>query len=274
MKDHPHELLAEYVDGALGPDQRASVETHLSSCRSCSEEVELARHGREALSTLPEVPAPAGIALDIRRRARRPSRAGRWIAAAAAAALAVAGVLVVGRGLVETQGSGGEGAEGGGGQAAPADPGPDEGSEEQGGGGTPEALGARATADASDVVYLVSDRNYDPASLAELAPRLRARATASLRAGFAGTTERFFSDLKLDTVPPKARRAIRCASEGLPPNQPAAPFRIEAARFQGEPVYVAAFLRGPNPQARHDRVLIWVVTRDSCELRYFASQRL
>jgi Putative zinc-finger len=273
MNAHPHDLLAEYVDGALGPEQRASVEAHLSSCRSCSEEVELAQHGREALSALPEIPAPAGIALEVRRGARRPSRTGRWVAAAAAAVLVAAGVLVVGRGLVGTgEQGGGEGAGGGGGQAEPAAPGPEQESEDQGGGET--TLGARATADAGAVVYFESDRNYDPASLAELAPRLRARAAASLSAGFAETTERFFSELKLDTVPPKARRAIRCASEGLPPKQPAAPFRIEAARFQGEPVYVAAFLRGPSPQARHDRVLIWVVSRETCTLRYFASQRL
>jgi anti-sigma factor RsiW len=269
MNEHPHDLLAEYVDGALGPEQRASVEAHLSSCRSCSEEVELARHGRAALSDLPEVPAPAGIALEVRRGVRRPTRAGRWVAAAAAAFLVGAGVLVLGRGHVGTgEQGGGEG--GGGGQAAPAAP---EQAPEEGAGGTSESQALRA-ADAGTVVYFESGRNYDPASLAELAPRLRARAAASLKAGFAGTTERFFSDLQLDTVPPAARRAIRCASEGLPPNQPAAPFRIEAARFQGEPVYVAAFLRGPSPQARHDRVLIWVVSREACALRYFASQSL
>jgi anti-sigma factor RsiW len=268
MNDHPHDLLAEYVDGALGPEQRATVEAHLSSCGSCTEEVELARLGREALSTLPEVPAPSGIALEVRRGSRRPSRTGRWVAAAAAAVLVAAGVLVVGRGLVGTQEEAGDGA--GGGQAAPTAP-DQESVEEAGGTSEPQALRA---AGAGAVVYFESDRNYDPASLAELAPRLRARAAAFLKAGFAGTTERFFTELELDTVPPDARRAILCASEGLPPNQPAAPFRIEAARFQGEPVYVAAFLRGPTPQARHDRVLIWVVSRETCALRYSDSQTL
>jgi Putative zinc-finger len=271
MNDHPHDLLAEYVDGALGPEQRASVEAHLSSCRSCSEEVELARQAREGLSALPEVPAPTGIALEVRRGARRPSKAGRWVAATAAAAVVAAGVLVLGRGLLGTGEQGpDEGAGGGGGQAAPAAPEP-ESEVESPATSEPQPLGAP---DAGAVVYFESDRNYDPASLAELTSRLRARAAASLKAGFADTTERFFADLELDRVPPEARRAIRCASPGLALNQPAAPFRIEAARFRGEPVYVAGFLRGPTPQARHDRVLIRVVSRDTCALRYSASQRL
>jgi hypothetical protein len=272
MTDHPHDLLAEYVDGALGPEQRASVEAHVASCSSCREEVDLAARARQALADLPDVPAPAGIALGVRRKARRPSRAGRWIAATAAAAvLAGAGVIVVTRGLV---GGGGQGGGGGRGEA-PAVPADTPRAEDQGAGeATQESRGLSAAASSGAVVFFESDRDYDPASLARLAPRLRARATESLRAGFAPTTERFFADLELDTVPPRARRAIRCASQGLPPDQPAAPFLIEAARFQGEPVYVAAFLRGPSPQARHDRVLIWVVSRETCTLRYFASQRL
>jgi hypothetical protein len=273
MTDHPHDLLAEYVDGALGPEHRASVEAHLASCSSCREEVDLAARARHALAELPDVPAPAGIALGVRREARRPSRAGRWIAATAAAAvLAGAGVIVVTRGLV---GGGAQRAGGGGGGEAPAVPAETPRAEDEAqGGATQESSGLSAAASSEAVVFFESDRDYDPASLARLAPRLRARATESLRAGFAPTTERFFADLELDTVPPRARRAIRCASQGLPPDQPAAPFLIEEARFQGEPVYVAAFLRGPSPQARHDRVLIWVVSRETCTLRYFASQRL
>jgi Putative zinc-finger len=271
MTDHPHDLLAEYIDGALGPDQRASVEAHLASCPACRQEAAMATEARRALAGLPEVPAPTGVALRVRRQARGPSRTGRWVAAAAAAAvLAGAGVIVVSRGLVgsEHQQAGGGGGEQGAPQAGEEDEEARERSPE------PQALGAEAAADAGQVVYIESDRNYDPAALAELARELRGRAAAALRRGFADTTERFFERLSPDTVPPAARQAIRCASEGLPPDQPAAPFRIEAARFQGEPVYVAAFLQGPNPQARHDRVLIWVVSRRSCTLRYFADQDL
>jgi hypothetical protein len=273
MNDHPHDLLAEYVDGALGPEQRASVEAHLASCPACRQEVAMAGQSRNALAALPEVPAPAGVALRVRRQARRPSRTSRWIAAAAAAAvLAGAGAIVVTRALVGGQAE--MGAAGGGAQGAPGPSGPAAEDGERTRTSEPQALGAEAAADARAVVYLESDRDYDPAALAKLAPRLRAQATSALRRGFAQTTQRFFDELRLDTVPPAARRAVRCASEGLPPDQPATPFRIEAARFQGEPVYVAAFLRGPSPEARHDRLLLWVVTREGCDLRYFAAQRL
>jgi hypothetical protein len=269
MNDHPHDLLAEYVDGELSADARATVEAHLASCPACTEEVSLAQEARAAVRSLPEVPAPAGVSLAVRRRARRPPRAGRWVAAAAAAVVVGVGAIVVlrlpgGQGL-QSAGGGGDGA---GPQSAPAAPRP--AAEDS----TEEGSQAFGTAAGPAVVYLETDRDYDPAALARLAPRLRGRAEASLRAGFPGTTRRFFDELTLDAVSPAARQAVRCASRGLPPDQPAAPFRIEAARFQGEPVYVAAFLRGPDPSARHDRVLIWVVSRETCTLRYFASQSL
>ena len=217
MTDHPHDLLAEYVDGALGPEQRASVEAHLASCLSCREEVDLAARARHALAELPEVPAPAGIALGVRREARRPSRAGRWIAATAAAAV-LAGVIVVTRGLV------GGGAQRGGGGEAPAVPAETPRAEDQAEGeATQESSGLSAAASSEAVGFFESDRDYDPASLARLAPRLRARATESLRAGFAPTTERFFADLELDTVPPRARRAIRCASVTIFSGAPSTP---------------------------------------------------
>lgn len=271
MNEHPHELLAEYVDGELSPGRRAEVEAHLASCSECTEEVALAREASEALGALPEVPAPTGLALDLRRRARRPSRAGRWVAAAAAAVLVGAGAVVVLRGPlgVQTQGEAGGGGSGARPAAGPQAPGDGEGQDEE----RSTALG-EAAVDPSSVVYVETARDYDPAALARLAPRLRAEAEASLRRGFPATTDRFFSDLSLEAVSGPARRAIRCASRGLPPDQPAAPYRIEAARFQGEPVYVAAFLRGPEPSARHDRVLIWVVSRETCTLRYFATQKL
>ena len=52
------------------------------------------------------------------------------------------------------------------------------------------------------------------------------------------------------------------------------PFLIQEARFQGDPVYVAAFLQGPGFDAPYDRMLIWVVHRETCALRYYASHRL
>jgi hypothetical protein len=59
---HPEELLAGYVDGSLSSQDRAGVESHLASCDHCRQELSLARGARSALSSLPEIPAPAGLA--------------------------------------------------------------------------------------------------------------------------------------------------------------------------------------------------------------------
>ncbi|MGH2723571.1 MAG: anti-sigma factor family protein [Actinomycetota bacterium] len=60
MTDHPDELLAEYADGTLGPDDRARVEAHLEACPSCRQELDLASGARRALRALPELPVPRG----------------------------------------------------------------------------------------------------------------------------------------------------------------------------------------------------------------------
>jgi hypothetical protein len=60
----------------------------------------------------------------------------------------------------------------------------------------------------------------------------------------------------------------------VPPEELVVPFVIEAARYEGDMAYVAAFLQGPDPGAPYDRILLWVVDRESCALRTFASQRL
>jgi anti-sigma factor (TIGR02949 family) len=50
--------LWEYLDGTVGPDQRAAIEEHLSFCRRCCGEVEFAEElrGFLARSARDEVP--------------------------------------------------------------------------------------------------------------------------------------------------------------------------------------------------------------------------
>ncbi|MGH2673916.1 MAG: anti-sigma factor family protein, partial [Actinomycetota bacterium] len=67
---HPDELLAEYVEGALGPEDRSRVEEHLAGCHRCGQEVLMARNARGALASLPELEAPPDLGLAVRRRAR------------------------------------------------------------------------------------------------------------------------------------------------------------------------------------------------------------
>ena len=58
---HPDELLADYVDGSLTPEEGAAVDAHLASCARCRAEVDVASRAARALASLPEPRAPAGV---------------------------------------------------------------------------------------------------------------------------------------------------------------------------------------------------------------------
>lgn len=273
MNEHPHILLAEFVEGSLAPEARAEVEAHVDRCETCREEVALAEEARTVLAALPEVPAPTGLTFEVRRRARRPAtpRMGRWVAAAAAAALLLAGGVVVVRGLVDGGGEAGTAAGGGG---------------DGGGRGAEAASEAPESADqatregetllkALDVpTYSESNRDYDNADLVQLGRRFEERSKTALAGGLAPTATAFYRDFDPAAFTPQVREAIECSLREIPPEQLLVPFAIEAASFQGEPAYVAAFLQGPAPDQPYDRVVLWVVARDSCALRSLATQRL
>lgn len=56
--NHPHEMLAAYVDGTATMPERAEVEAHLTFCPACQEEIRLARSALVSLRALSEVEAP------------------------------------------------------------------------------------------------------------------------------------------------------------------------------------------------------------------------
>ena len=96
-------LLAEYVDGALSPEDRARVEQHLAGCPSCAAEVAAVQRLAPVLRSLPEAHPPAGLAdavfaVTTRRRGwlRRllPRRLAPLSAAAAVLVIVVALVTV------------------------------------------------------------------------------------------------------------------------------------------------------------------------------------
>jgi len=137
---HPGPLLTDYVDGTLGPEPRAEVESHLQGCATCREEVRLARAGKHAAAALPTPAVPSDLAeraIDEARRIarerspevaaissaerRRPS-APRWLAAATAAAAVIIAVALIGPKLGQSQGSVAEQAAGaaGGARALPS----------------------------------------------------------------------------------------------------------------------------------------------------------
>lgn len=271
MSEHPDILLAEYVDGTLRGEVRAEVEAHLLGCDRCREEVSLADQARATLLALPEEPAPEGLTFSVRSRARRTAspRTVRWVAAGAAAAVVVAGGIVVYR---EFQAPGEEAATGGGGGGG--------GQERAPGGGLEEAAPAQ---DAGEPVfaarptvptYTESERDYTSAALVALGRNVRDRARQALADGLAPTATTFYETFDPQTFIPPIRRAIECSLRQVPPRQLLVPFSIEAASFEGEPAYVTAFLQGPAPDQPYDRVVLWVVARDSCSLRSLAAQRL
>jgi hypothetical protein len=269
---HPDALLAEYAEDALGPEDRARVDAHLSGCERCGREVAVARQARAALADLPELDAPRGLGLAVRREARsgaRGSRAWRVVAPVAAAAVLVAGGIVVVRSLsnggdeaptaVSGQDGGAEGA-----PAAPEAASPD----------AADAGDARTLTDQVFPRYSESPADYTRAGLVALARSLRDEARSELGRGLAPSATAFFADFDPSRLPPQLRPIYRCVVAEVAPDQLIVPFTIVAAAFEGEPAYVASFLQGPAPDQAYDRVVIWVVGREDCRLRSLASQRL
>jgi hypothetical protein len=272
--EHPEELLTDLVDGALEDPARERVEEHLSRCERCRQEVALARRARQELSGLPEVDVPAGLDLAVRREARRsPSRRVWAIAGAAAAAgILAGGIVLVGQGIL------GGGTEQGEGVAAPQE------IQEQGGGdGAPGPAtegdntleaGDRSLAQTLVPPFTTSKEDYTPTSLASLGRELRVDARLLVQKGFPNTSTQYFADFRFESLTKEARTAVQCALAEVPAEQPVVPFLVQRASFEGTPVYVAAFLQGPSPTTPYDRLLIWVVDRETCALRYYAAHRL
>jgi hypothetical protein len=265
VSDHPDVLLAEYVDGTLPPEARAEVDAHLLICDRCRREVDLAGEARGVLVALPEVAAPEGLPLAVRRRTgRRPApRAARLVAAVAAAAVLVAGGIVIFRSLADER-------------AAPVGAGAGESFEEAGEQtAAPEAAAQDATlARTALPTYTESGRDYGQSDLVPLGRRIRDEARVALQGGVAPTATRFYAGFEPDAFTTRVTEAIECSLREVPPEELLVPFSIEAASFEGEPAYVAAFLQGPAPDRPYDRVVLWVVARDSCSLRSLAAQRL
>lgn len=252
---HPEELLAAYVDRSLADDGLEAVERHLAECETCREDVRLAEAARERLRELPEVDVPAGTrraaahALDREGSAelggagRRDAR--RWLAGLAAAAVIV-GVIALALPRLSSSDSAGTSA------AASS-------------GEVPNAAMPTPSGSGPPIVER-QDIDYEPADVAALAAD-EAGATAAGTADEAGAPEQ-----ALTRQPAGAEQAIQCVRRWASAAQGATPIRVIEATYQGRPAYLGVARQTPPGEAS-DRILVWVLARDACELISFTQRR-
>jgi putative zinc finger protein len=272
MNDHPEELLAEYVEGSLGADDRDRVEAHLPSCSVCTEEVAVAGRARSALTALAEVPVPFGTEQRILQRTQRRARWESPFAWKAARVAAVA-ATVVGVGtaifLGVTRSSDNESTFG----VAPAQREPT-GAEDAGAGvAAPEEERALDRLRLTPL-YTESDTNYTAATLMPVVKRFSADAERALDEGFPPTARDYYGQQSLTALVEPAQKALKCVNTGVPPDRTVVPFVIEAASFEERPAYLVAYLRGADEVSPYDRIQLVVVSRESCGVLHFARQKL
>jgi hypothetical protein len=251
-QDHPEELLAGYVDGALGTKERAVVDAHLASCARCREEVELAGSARTALRGLPEAKVPLGVTGPVLRRVRveRPwvSRIGRPVAVAAAAA--VVGLFGwLGYSALRDDDPGAAGAQ----ETSEADAAGDQ-----------APAGPQAEATAAGVPVVEEDRDYDEAAVQELAALIAREQTYRIDAG----------DRREEAAMLAANEALDCIGRGAELTQGDEAVRVIDARFRGRSAYLGAFLHRASPGTDPTQLEIWVVAQDGCGFLHYAKQRL
>lgn len=102
--DRVAELVEAYVDGDLGPAERARIAAHTAACPRCAAQVELAGRIRTQLGSLPRLDAPPGVIASIKAEAGadRRGRTARprwqrplWAALAAAVLLVAVAVSLL-----------------------------------------------------------------------------------------------------------------------------------------------------------------------------------
>ena len=240
--NHPHDLLADLVDGTLDADRRAGVEAHLDTCEDCRADLAAATTGRDAARSLDPVRAPT----DLHQRVMVAGGGGgarprwyRWAGAAAAAAV-VAAIAIALPNVGNGADAGGSGGAARSVEAARA----------------PESDAAGATA---AVAVEKQDRNYDGRGLEELA-----KDTAKGRsqpAAFAGAAK-------------DGSEAVRCIERSLGVSLKGRLVRLIEARFGGTPAYIAVYLEGPGAQQAADTSAVYVASKGDCRFLSTAAAKL
>jgi hypothetical protein len=250
--DHPDDLLAGLADGTLDEPDRARVESHLASCADCRRELDLARRGAAAMSTLPALDAPPGLTRGVVDRARPARIPRRWALVAAPAAAAVVALAV----WAAVAGGGG----GGGGSVA---------SGASGGGG---GAAVQAESGPADSRVHVSNVNFTAARIQALA--------ADLASNQARQDLLSRKNAPAPTAAGKSRTArftgnpIGCIQATAHPTKGDQLLEVLVARFDGTPAFVAVFVHHPGAGQPANLLTIWVASQHGCRLLHYASQPL
>jgi hypothetical protein len=267
VTEHPTELFAEYVDGALSNEQRAVVEAHAAACAACREELRLAPIARAALASIPEQAVPLGLSGRVVDRlgasepelqaagrpqvirARFGERAYRLVAVGAAAAVVLLLALVA----LPNLGTGDDG------RAPPGGAGLESADREA----MAPAEGAAAAEDLlTGPLYERRDVDYDAAAVQAIAETV---AGARPDPG-AGLPEADPGDEGLT-------EALECLARGA--QAPLGrPVKLLDAAYQGTPAFIGVFLEGPGADRPPAAVVIWIVDRRTCTVLSLAEQRI
>jgi hypothetical protein len=245
--NHPFELLAEYVDGALSEGERAVVGAHLQACPECRAEIGPAREARRALSALADEPVPAGlgaaaiaeasgVGLEPPRDAVAASGAPRWYRLSGlAAAAAIVGLLAIAI--------------------------PRLGSEDATSPGAPDRSELSAAAAEGGQPVERQATNYTHGSLGTLLTDRHTEASA----GTPGSQA--LSDGNGEAV-------LECLARAYPDLAGEPPVRLIRARFQGTDAYIGVFETGPGSGEPPDTREVLAASVLGCRLLSYASSRI
>jgi putative zinc finger protein len=249
--------LSAYIDGELDTVERSRVEAHLPTCAECRRTLDALRATMTDLATLPEATPTAQDSWAIRSaiaRSRTPAK--RWQRAAWAAGTVAAGLIA----FVAITHAGGNGS-GALNATAPNDS---------------AALEGAAT----NVPVTTVAGNFDPQSaqarllaVSGKVPPAAFPLTAGSPAGTPGSRSAVVPDatkgaaFDANSVPAERQptaaldRCVRTVTRST--KQALTPLRYELVTFEKKPAF---FLFFSTP----DRVELWVMTRSTCEVLYFA----
>lgn len=264
-----HELLSAYADGALTDAERVAVERHLAACAEARSVLGAIRATLSDLAGLddPEIDAQVSWAIRsaVARERRLTGRARRWSWAAGAAAASVVAVLA----FTLAARDGGPGARSAAGTATLAEaPRPGADYDEASAQGLLQNLFAGRFALALDASSEgVAARAVEPAGAAAGEDQASPEA---LSAPPAPEPDTFTVQAAKRTASQKRFRECVAAVEKTSKQPPGLLLAFEAT-YKRETAY---FLFFEVPAAEPNRLELWVLAADSCEVRYFAQAKL